>query len=81
MPFVVLEFSEFSVTSVRNDILDPLLIKLFLFLTRGAEKTGTARKNHPGNHAPTALTCFSSATIHFELTLEITHFVAAVHIV
>jgi len=67
--------------SEKDNIPVPLLVKLCLLLTRGTEKAGTTRKDHPGNLAAAALTPFSATTIHFELTLKIARFAAAVHIV
>ena len=81
MLFIVLELSEYSVTSVRDDITVPLLVKLCLLLTSGTKKAGTTRKDHPGNLAAATLTLFSATTIHFELTLKMACFAAAVHIV
>ena len=81
MTFIVLELSEYSVSSVRDNIPVPLLVKLCLLLTRGTEKAGTTRKDHPGDLAAAALTPFAATSIHFELTLKIACFAAAVHIV
>ena len=52
-----------------------------LFLASRTIEAGTTGEDHPGNIVAAALTPFPTPSIHFELTLEIACFAAAVHIV
>ena len=57
------------------------LCKIELLLAPRTIEAGTTGKNYSGDLAAAALTHFSATSIHFELTLEIAGFAAAVHIV
>ena len=52
-----------------------------LFLASRTIEAGTTGEDYPGNLTAAALTPFPTTSVHFELTLEMSLFAAAVHIV